>query len=210
MVLTGAPGNGRCSPARSLRVHLPILSILVLAALVRLSWVLHEVSVLQGDETEYTRLARNLVEARTYVGMMEGPQLMYPPLFPAVIAAGSFVAGSYDTGGRLVALVAGLALVLATFGLAREMYGARVGLLAATLVACHPVLIALSGVVYSENVYLPLMIGGIYFGLRGLEARGRTSLILCGVLLGLAYLTRPDALFYPFVIVAAILVTHRA
>src|SRR5262249_21195952 len=69
------------------------------------------------------------------------------------------------------------------FGVARKLYGLQVGLIATTLVAAHPVLISLSGAVYSESLYLPLLVGGVYFGLRCLDGTGRGAAILCGGLL---------------------------
>jgi 4-amino-4-deoxy-L-arabinose transferase-like glycosyltransferase len=182
-----------------------LLAILLLAIVVRLYWVQTEVRVLQGEEPEYTRLAENLLKRHAYVGLFEGPQLMYPPLLPALVAAGSFLTGDWETAGHPVTFVAGVALVLAVFALAQLLYGSRVALIAAALTACHPILIDLSGAVYSESVYLPLTIGGFYFGLRCVDCGGKVSATLCGVCLGLAYLARPEALFHPWVITAALL-----
>jgi len=193
---------------RFVRAYWPVLAILVLALSLRLFWILHEVPVLQGDEAEYARLAENLVKRHGYLGMREGPQVMYPPFFPALIAAASVVVESYEVGGRLITVLGGLMLIVAVFAVGTEMYGRGIGLLAAALAACHPVLIALSGAMVSESVYLPLTLSGTYFGLRALESRGWGSAVSCGILFGLAYLTRPDGLFYPLVIAAALIMTY--
>jgi 4-amino-4-deoxy-L-arabinose transferase-like glycosyltransferase len=195
---------------QSRRERLLVLLILVLAAMLRLYWVAREIPILQGEECEYTRLAQNLVRSQTYVGMLEGPQLMYPPFFASLLGAGYLITGNFGAAAHAVPLAAGLALVLAVFALARLHYGPRVGLIAATLAACHPLLIALSGAALSESVYLPLVVGGIYFGLRCLDAGRRTAAVSCGVCFGLAYLTRPESLSYPFFIVAAVLLVGRA
>jgi 4-amino-4-deoxy-L-arabinose transferase-like glycosyltransferase len=206
---TDRDGSSRSSsPARHARWLL--ITLLVLALSARLYWILHDVPVLESEECEYTRLAQTLWEHHRYVGLREGAQLVYPPLLPVLVAVGFSVTGSYETAGRGVAFLAGLALVLAAFGLAQHMYGSRVAVIAATLAAGHPALIALSGAVYSECLYLPLMVGGAYFGLRCLEVGRLGSAIACGACFGLAYLSRPEALFYPFVIVAGVMVWCRA
>lgn len=184
--------------------------ILLLAFFLRLYWVFHHSAVLQGEEGEYTRLAENLARGHGYVGMFEGPQLMYPPLFAVLIAAASSITSSVAAAGRFVSVAGGLVLVLAVFLIARSMYGSRVALIAAMLSACHPLLIFLSGVTYSESVYLPLMILGIYWGLTCIDGERSASSILCGTCFGLAYLTRPEALVYPFVVIAGILLSARA
>jgi 4-amino-4-deoxy-L-arabinose transferase-like glycosyltransferase len=186
-----------------------VVLILVLAASLRLYWVAREIPLLQGEECEYTRLAQNLVRSHTYVGMLEGPQLMYPPLFASLLGAGYLITRNFGAAAHAVPLAAGLVLVLAVFGLARLHYGPRVGLMAATLAACHPLLIALSGAALSESVYLPLVVGGIYFGLRCLDGGHRAAAVSCGVCFGLAYLTRPESLSYPFFIGVAVLLVGR-
>ncbi len=191
-------------------VRLLVLLVLVLAASLRLYWVVREIPILQGEECEYVRLAQNLVRTHTYVGMLEGPQLMYPPFFATLLGAGSLLARNYEQAAHGVPLFAGVALVLAVFGLARLHYGPRVGFIAAMVAAGHPLLIALSGAAISESVYLPLMVGGAYFGLRCLDADRRAAAVSCGVCFGLAYLTRPEALAYPFVIVAAVMLVGHA
>src|SRR5262245_40892383 len=151
MVSVEARGDLRghpSSPPGRAGVPWLLLAILLLAIFVRLYWAQTEVRVLQGEEPEYTRLAENLLKRHAYVGLFEGPQLMYPPLLPALVAAGSVLTGDWETAGHPVTFVAGVALVLAVFALAQLLYGSCVALIAAALTACYPVLIALSGPVY--------------------------------------------------------------
>jgi 4-amino-4-deoxy-L-arabinose transferase-like glycosyltransferase len=187
-----------------------VLAILVLASITRLFWIRHDVHVVTGDEGEYLRLAENLVRAHTYVGLFDGPQLMYPPLFSLLIAACSRLTGSYPAAGELVSFIASLVLVAAVFGLARTLYGTRVGIIAAIVAACHPALIELSDAIYSESLDLPLVVGGVVFGLWYLDGRKWKHGLACGLCFGCAYLTRPEALAYPPVIVAAALLKARA
>ena len=187
-----------------------VLAILVLASIARFIWIRHDLHVATGDECEYLRLAENLVKAHSYAGLFEGPQLMYPPLFSLLIAGFSVVTGSFAAAGELVAFVASIVLVVGVFGLAREMYGGRIGLLAGIVAACHPALIELSDALYSESLDLPLVVGGVLFGLWYLDSRRWQHGVMCGVCFGCAYLTRPEALVYPLVIAAAAVLKARA
>lgn len=178
-------------------------AILAAAALIRLYWAHRDIHVVSGDECEYLRLAQNLVKSRAYVGLFEGPQIMYPPLFSILIALFSIVTRSFETAGGLVSLIAGVSLVAGVFWMAREMYGTRVGLIASFAAAFHPALIELSDAVYSESIALPLVIVGVTSGLVYLNARERRFGVVCGLCFGLAYLTRPEALAFPALIAAA-------
>jgi len=199
----------RISRGRLRGVRLPLLLILLLGVVIRVYWVAHEIPLLQGEECEYSRLAQNLVQTHRYVGMREGPQLLYPPLFATLLGAGYLVTGHAEVATHGVPLVAGLLLILAVFALARLNYGPRVGLIAAALTACYPLLTALSGAAISESVYLPLIVGGAYFGLRCLDGSHRAAAVACGACFGLAYLTRPEALVCPFIISGVALLEGR-
>jgi len=183
------------------------LSIFCSAVALRGYWATHHGAVLEGNGCEYARIAENLVKHWAYVGLSGEPELMFPPFFPILLALGSLAAGSVDGATRLVPFLAGILLVPAMFALARLVYGPRVALGAAALTALHPFLIDLSGSAFSEGPYLLLMVMSLYWGLRSLDAETLGPTVWCGVMCGLAYLTRPEAFFYPFVILAAALVT---
>jgi len=205
-----APGTARPQRIRSMvrwrRSSLIVIAgILVVAVALRWYWAVHHSAVLEDNGSEYARIAENLVRHGTYVGLSDGPEMMMPPLFPVLLGLGSFVTGSVDGGARLVPWLAGVILVVTMFACTRLMYGPRVALGAAALTALHPLLIDLSATAYSEAVYLPLMIGGLYCGLRALDSGRPTHMLWCGTLLGLMYLTRPEAVFCAIVVLAGAL-----
>jgi 4-amino-4-deoxy-L-arabinose transferase-like glycosyltransferase len=181
-----------------------IFSGILLAGLaLRGYWAIHHGAVLEGNGCEYARIAENLVRHGTYVGLSGEPELMFPPFYPILLALGSLAAGSVDSATRLVPFLAGVLLVPAVFVLARLLYGRPVALGAAALTALHPLLIDLSGSAFSEGPYLLLMVIGLYWGLRSLDADTLAPTVWCGVICGLAYLTRPEAFFYPVIILVA-------
>ena len=183
------------------------LALLMAAIVLRAYWVVHHSTVLDENGSEYARIAENLLHHGTYVGLFEGPELMFPPLFPVLLVLGSLFTGSIAAAARLIPFLAGVLLVPIAFALARLVYGLRVALGVAALTALHPVFIDLSSTAYSESIYLPLMLAGLYWALRALDSGSRAYTVCCGTMFGLAYLTRPEALLYPIVVLAAMLTT---
>src|SRR5437867_2445664 len=131
------------------------LGILLAAAGLRAYWVIHHEAPLMG--VGYIRIAENLLDKGSYVGLFEGPELVVPPFFPVLLAVGALVTGSLEGAARLIPFLAGVLLVPIGFVLARLIYGPRVALGFAALIALHPAFIELSTITESETVYLPLM-----------------------------------------------------
>lgn len=177
------------------------LWILLLAACVRIYWLATQPVVIENEGAEYARIAENLVKGIGYVGIMGGPQLFFPPLYPILIAALHFLVGDFELAGRLVSLILGTCLVIPVYAIANLLYGRRVALISAFLVACHPILVGLSAAVYSECPYATLLLTGVYWSLRALKLQSDKHIVAAGIFLGLAYLARPEAAVVPAVCV---------
>jgi len=108
-----------------------LLGILIAAgALLRGYWAITHGALLEGNACAMARIAENLLAHGTYVGLYEGPELMYPPFFPMLLALGSLFIGSVPGAARLVPFLAGVLLVPVMFALARLVYGVRIALIA--------------------------------------------------------------------------------
>lgn len=153
-----------------------------------------QVAVIENEGGEYGRLAENLLNGKGYVSIKGQPNLMYAPLYPWLIAGASLFTGNTELAGRIVSLLAGVAVVITLYLIANLLYGIRTALMCAFLAALHPVLIGFSAAVYNEMTYLALMLTGIYFSLLVMKGKGPISAILGGAGFGLAYLVRPEAL----------------
>jgi 4-amino-4-deoxy-L-arabinose transferase-like glycosyltransferase len=184
----------------------PLLLILLLAAVLRICWTVRETALIENEGAEYAQIAKNLVAGRGYVGLRNVPQIWFPPLYPMLIAAFSLATADFDIAARLVSLTVGSCLVIPVFFIALGMYGRRVAYISASLIAFHPLLIALSGSVYSEVVFLTVLMAGVYWAEESLRFKNARSGILCGVCLGLAYLTRPEGIALPVLVSASIIV----
>jgi 4-amino-4-deoxy-L-arabinose transferase-like glycosyltransferase len=150
---------------------------------------------IESEGAEYTRIAQNLRNGVGYVGIVSpGPQLVFNPLFPLLIAGASFVTPDYERAGRLVVLLLGALLPLPVFGIASRLFNRRVGFIAALLTVLHPVLVSLSFSVLSEGPYITLFMSAVYVVVRALNHSSIRLWCLVGGAFGLAYLLRQEAL----------------
>jgi len=156
-----------------------------------------------GDEVTYDLLARNLAAGYGYCFVPGQPSLLRAPLYPLLMA------GLYALFGHHYAVVLGMqvlvgglsALVLVVLG--RRLFGEMASpIVAGCLFACHPLLIFTTGLLYSETLYLFLLLLFTYACLRMAEDGGRTGwAILGGFLLGFSVLMRPNLLLLPVAMV---------
>lgn len=174
--------------------------ILLLAFVLRMGWMLYDSHAIENEGAEYARIAQNLLQGNGYKGILGGREALFPPLYPFLIVATSFVSRDTEIAGRLISIVSGSLLVLPVFFIGQRLFGPRAAWLAATLIALHPVLVALSASVYVEATYFTLLFAGLYFGIRVLNFDRPRDAIFSGLLLGLAYLARPEGLAYSLLI----------
>ena len=188
-------GNARLPHSRGR--YLPLLGIVVFAFILRLLCVVFLTGTIDGEGAEYARIAENLAAGSGYRGIATpGKELMFPPLFPFLIAATSVLTRNAEVAGRLVSVWMGTMLVLPIYFIGCHLYNRKVAYLAAALVACHPLLVNFSATVYCESTYLTLLLTAVYWSFRALRLRTARTFILAGVFFGLAYLTRPEAVIY--------------
>ena len=169
-----------------------VLSFLVLLALaLRLSSLMLFTGSIDWEGAEYARLAENLRAGIGYVGIdLPGKNLMFPPLYPILIAGLSFVTPDVELAARLISVVMGAATVIPAFLLARELFDARVGRIAALIVAVHPLLVHFSATACSEATFIFFLTLASYFTCKAFYAQRAAYFAAAGALFGLAYLTR--------------------
>ncbi len=177
------------------RNWLPIAFILAVSITVRLAHLLAGPMVIEPEGAYYARVAENLAAGSGWVGMYaRGLQLIYPPLYPLLIAGVHILGPHVELAARLVSLLFGSLLVVPVLLISRFMYGQRVWYVAALITAIHPVLVGISTAVFSESTYLFLLFMGIFCAMVSARDLSCRSAIIAGALVGLAYMTRPEAL----------------
>jgi 4-amino-4-deoxy-L-arabinose transferase-like glycosyltransferase len=118
----------------------------------------------------------------------------HPPLWPFLLGAVSALGGDGFTAHRLTGCVVGAVAIVVIGLLARRVAGDRAGLVSAGIAAAYPTLVAADGSLMSESLYGLLIAASLLAALE-LTSRPRTSTAAAlGALIGLAALTRAEAL----------------
>jgi 4-amino-4-deoxy-L-arabinose transferase-like glycosyltransferase len=178
---------------------LPLIALFGLV--LRLTYVLvirHKAPV-GGDGLEFHLLANQLAGGDGYVQPLivspgHVPTADKPPLYPLLLALPSLAGWKTLVAHQVMACLMGAVLVVAVGLLGRRVGGERVGLVAAAATAVYPVLITLDGSLRSESLYAPLiaLVLLLAYGLRDRPEWRRAALL--GGAIGLAALTRSEAL----------------
>src|SRR4051794_32640438 len=143
-------------PLRNLRStllrQLPLLGILCLALTLRFLCAKFLTGTIDTEGAEYARIAGNLLNGIGYVGISTpGTELMFPPLFPWLIALVARVTHDLEAAGRSFSITRGALLVLPVSLITQHLYRPTTAYIAALLVACHPLLIGFAATVYVET-----------------------------------------------------------
>jgi 4-amino-4-deoxy-L-arabinose transferase-like glycosyltransferase len=85
-------------------------------------------------------------------------------------------------------------------------FGGAIGLIAALFIACWPPALDAAGVIMTEAYFAVILALGLAVFLIGWRSQRPVLLALAGLLLGIATLTRPVALYLPIPLVAILLV----
>jgi 4-amino-4-deoxy-L-arabinose transferase-like glycosyltransferase len=148
----------------------------------------------RGDGREFHLLANVLADTGRYLQPFQYVYLHHtvpttekPPLYPAVLALFSWLGLDSYAAHRVVSCVLGAAAVVLIGMLGRRVAGDRIGLLAGAIAAVYPALWMLDASLRSESLYLPLIALAL---LLAYERR----FVWLGIALGLAALTRSEAL----------------
>ena len=171
----------------------PILWIaVVLAALcTRLAFVaIMPHRILWPDGLEYEAVAKSLLAHQGY-----GLQTLRPPGYPTLIAAVYALSGGSLLALRVVEALLGTLSVALVGAIGARAFGPVAGLIAAGIMAVHPVMAFLPSTQYSENtvvLFVTLAMGAVFAAFtRGAWWRWA----IAGALFGLAALVRPTTAF---------------
>lgn len=155
------------------------------------------------DEVAYLGIAKTLVAEGRYETTFR------PPLYPGFIAA--FLALGLGTlGVRIAQALLGTVSAWLAYRIGRRTFGESAGVVAAAIVAFDPVLVAFSHRLWSETLYIALLLAAIDLLTGDPQGRRLWRWGAAGVLLGLASLARPMlATFIPFLLPWALLQAAR-
>ncbi len=169
-------------------------------------------------QAQNLRLGRGYVDIARQLGAFNGhPDIAgeratayWPPLYPIALAGWQWIFGESIRTSQLMGVVTGAATVGLTGLLGRAVVGRTVGLVAAALVAICPFVIAVDGSLMSETLYLPLVLLALLLAQRTRDRPQWWSWVLLGGVIGLASLTRGDALFLAAVVMIPMAILMRS
>ncbi len=155
---------------------------------------------------------RALVAARTRVIFDDGPGFIaiaramargdfgsalahpYHPLYSLLVWLTPGSSGHEELVGVAWSVAAGTACVLLLWWLMRPLFGARLAVVAAALLAAHPYAVRMSADVQSDTVHLAFFLLGLGLVQRAVARADAGLAFAAGVASALAYLTRPEGI----------------
>jgi 4-amino-4-deoxy-L-arabinose transferase-like glycosyltransferase len=155
-----------------------------------------------GDWHFYHRQANLIAQGLGFVDPFQldlgngGPSAGHPPLYPLALSVLSAVGADSTLWHRALGLPLGFVTIVLVGLLGRRVGGDRTGLVAAAVAAAYPVFVAVDGALMSETLYSPLVAGVLLCALALLRRPVLPLAALLGALVGLAALTRSEALLF--------------
>lgn len=195
-----------------------LAAIAAIALLVRVAaWVrLAPTRVIGGDAVFYHVTANLIAAGRGMIdpldwlrtGELEA-SAVHGPLFPWVLAVGSRAGAITWWDHRMIAFGIGTTTVVLVGLLGRRLAGPRLGLLGALLAAAYPNLWLIDAQLYPEGLFAALITALVILILIWRDRPRSPIAIAIGAVLGLATLTRGEALVLAVILVTPWILRHR-
>ena len=175
------------------------------------AWIAHShpERLRSTDTSSYVEPARALRDRAQFDQSVESHEAEFvrTPGYPAFLAILSILVGSSETSLAIGQAVLSVAVIWLTFLLGREVFGGRVGIVAATVVALEPLQFWASGTLLTEMLFSFSLLVVAFVTTRCLRhhfasARWWASL---GLAIAVATLIRPTTYYLPVIVVPAII-----
>jgi 4-amino-4-deoxy-L-arabinose transferase-like glycosyltransferase len=179
---------------KQILIYLPLIAL----ALLGISFVLYYSRYgagLDGDATRYILGAMNILAGNGYSYISGGGEIVpittFPPFFPLVLAGlGATGMDLFVVARMLNAILFGVAIFLSGYLVFRHNQSLWTAIIASALIVVSPTLVELFGWSMSDPLFIVLMLVAILGFHFYLEQEKPWALIMTGVLVGLACITR--------------------
>ena len=204
------PPAGGMSWVRGRLAEVRVAGIVLAALCVRvLALIAQGPNAMDWDGADMIRTAQNLLSGHGYIGIRGAVDAIHAPLYPLLIAGLTFVIHDAERSAVVVTLIVGALFPAVVYAVAKRAFDERIALVAAVIVAVHPVTTWLSLQLLADQLAFVLEFAGIALLLRWLDDQRHGDLVGTGVLFGLAYLARPEAIIDVAVAGAVVLTVRR-
>src|SRR3954466_12528306 len=184
----------RVAPAVGFRGRLAIVASSA-AAIRTAATIYHRHYPVIGDALTFHLEGGHLAHGEGFRRIFEDvPTAEHPPLFICLLAAFTLLGGDGMLAQKLLLGLVGAVTVVLVGLLGRRVAGERAGIIAAAVAAVHPLLWLADGALMSESLYGPFVVGTLLAACAYAGARTAARAALVGALVGLAALTRGEAL----------------
>ncbi len=191
--------------ARSRQVVAALVGIGAVALLAR-AWRLDNLGF-NSDEAVYAGQAASLAGNPGYVDMF--PAFRAHPLLFQTVLSPFYRVGDVDVVGRVVVAVFGVATVFAVYLLGTRLYGRRVGLLAALLLAVMPYHVVVTRQVLLDGPMVLFATLTLYCMVRFVESQRTAWFVAAGGMLGVSMLTKESCVVLAGAVYAFIALTRK-
>lgn len=189
------PNTGPGSWRTRLRAPIGLATIVLLVHLC-VAWISRD-GIIQDDADSYVRLGHNLAAGHGFVFEPGQPPTSWrAPGYPYYLALIFRIVGEDPQAARMTHALAWLFAAWMTTRIART-FGAHpdTALVSGALVGLYPEFIGLTGLLWSENLFVPIFLASTWAVLASVHRGGPILAVIgTGLLLGVTFLTRSTAL----------------
>lgn len=182
---------------------------LLVASVIRLVYIAYlDPEVHWPDERDYIQLSENLAKGRGYT-LQGQPTAFRAPGYPLFLAPWSFLEMWSVTLIRVLHVLLGAVIMVLAFMLTRRFFSTSAANVVVWIISFYPYYIFLTGTVLSEVWFMVLLLGCTFLLLLYTEKKSQPLILVSGLLMGAAVLTRPSALALALAAVLWILTVKR-
>ena len=144
---------------------------------------------LQPDSQSYIENAIHIQNLN-----FEGMNIRFPWLYSFFIALVKVFFNSSETSARIVSVFFSTTLIFPIFYLSLSLFNRTVSIISVLLIIFNPWINKYSISAMSEVTYMSVSMGGIFLGYHAWKSQKQIFYFFCGVVMGLAYLTRSEGI----------------
>lgn len=161
------------------------------------------------DSQTYQSIAMNLIKGHGFSEDGINPSIFVAPLYPFALAAIYKIFGPYPLIVEIFQCLLGIGTAILVFLITRKFFSSDIALVAMAIVAFIPELFVLSTFLYTESLFIFLLMATLFAYQCSLEHSGLGPIAFVGILAGFMTLARPTTLLIPGIIFLTLLVKFR-